>query len=334
MDEPLGLNQLLALARAFPAPSGTFDPLGTASFLHVRVESLDRLAAPDFDRLAGWLQRLPCPSLALVPAGHALAAGFDVVSDQPGELERVIAMIRRSPLAACVLVQLLRATEDLAVPAALACESLAYSTLQAGPEFRRWRDQTRPQAPAPAETGPAILLDRHGTALTLTLNRPGNRNAVTIEMRDALTEALDLVLADPEIRSVTLRGAGRCFSVGGDLREFGTAPDPAVAHAIRSVRMPAGRLALCGERLTARIHGACIGSGLELPAFATRIVASPNSFFQLPEVGYGLIPASGGCVALPRRIGRQRTALLALSGRRLSARTALAWGLVDAIESG
>jgi hypothetical protein len=334
MGEPLDLNQLLAMAWAAPVPSETVDPLGAASFLHVRVESFDRLAPADFDRLDGWLGRVPCPTLAMIPAAHPLAPSFDVVAEQPADLEGVINTIRLCPLAACVLVQLLRTTENLPMAAALTCESLAYSTLQAGPEFRRWLDQARPTADAPAESGPAIRLDRQGGTLAITLNRPGNRNALNVEMRDALSEALDLVLADQEIDAVTLRGAGRCFSVGGDLREFGTAPDPAVAHAIRSLRMPAGRLALCGERLTARLHGACIGSGLELPAFASRIVATPDSFFQLPELKYGLIPGAGGCVALPRRIGRQRTALLALSARRLPARTALAWGLVDSIESG
>jgi hypothetical protein len=333
MGELLDLNQLLAMAWAAPVPSETFAPLGAAPFLHVRVEPLDRLAPADFDRLDGWLNRIPCPTLALIPAAHPLAPSFDVVSERPAELDDAIDTIRRCPLAAGVLVQLLRTTEDLPIAAALACESLAYSTLQAGPEFRRWLDQARPPADVPAEDGPATLLDRHGAELTITLNRPRNRNALNVEMRDALTEALDLVLADPEIGAVTLRGVGRCFSVGGDLREFGTAPDPAVAHAIRSLRMPAGRLALCSERLTARVHGACIGSGLELPAFASRIVATPNSFFQLPELNYGLIPGAGGCVALPRRIGRQQTALLALSARRLTARTALAWGLIDAIEN-
>jgi enoyl-CoA hydratase/carnithine racemase len=75
-----------------------------------------------------------------------------------------------------------------------------------------------------------------------------------------------------------------------------------------------------------------IGAGLEIAAFAGRVVARPDAWFQLPELKYGLIPGAGGTVSLPRRIGRQRTALLALSMQRLSAKTAHAWGLVDAVE--
>jgi enoyl-CoA hydratase/carnithine racemase len=150
-------------------------------------------------------------------------------------------------------------------------------------------------------------------------------------MRDALCEVLELVTADAAIREVSISGAGRCFSIGGDLAEFGTVPDPATGHAIRAVRMPARLLAMCGDRAEFRLHGACIGAGVELPAFGCRVVAKARTFFQLPEVTFGLIPAGGGCVSLPRRIGRQRTAYLALSARRIDAATALRWGLIDAV---
>ena len=79
------------------------------------------------------------------------------------------------------------------------------------------------------------------------------------------------------------------------------------------------------------MHGACIGAGVELPAFAARVVAAPDAFFALPEVAMGLVPGAGGTVSLPRRIGRRRTAYLALTGARLDSRRALDWGLVDAI---
>ena len=75
--------------------------------------------------------------------------------------------------------------------------------------------------------------------------------------------------------------------------------------------------------------GGCIGAGIELPAFGARLLAAEDAFFELPEVGMGLVPGAGGTVSLPRRIGRQRTAWMALSGLRVDAPTALAWGLVD-----
>ena len=211
-------------------------------------------------------------------------------------------------------------------------ESLAYATLQGGAEFRRWLDTHKSAAPAvPTETGPAIAMTREADSLVLELDRPSNRNAINVEMRDALVEALQLVIADDSLRRVTICGRGKCFSVGGDLTEFGTLPDPASAHAIRSLTMPGRFLARCADRIEARVHGACIGSGVELPAFAQRVVAAPETFFHLPELEFGLIPGGGGCVGIPRRIGRQRTAWLVLSGKRINAKTALAWGLVDEI---
>jgi enoyl-CoA hydratase/carnithine racemase len=84
--------------------------------------------------------------------------------------------------------------------------------------------------------------------------------------------------------------------------------------------------------VTVRVHGDCIGAGLELPAFAGRVVAAPASRFRLPETAMGLVPGAGGTVSLPRRIGRARTAWLALSGEAINAGTALRWGLVDVVE--
>jgi enoyl-CoA hydratase/carnithine racemase len=72
---------------------------------------------------------------------------------------------------------------------------------------------------------------------------------------------------------------------------------------------------------------------LEIAAFGNRVTATSNAWFQLPELVMGLIPGAGGCVSVPRRIGRQRAALMILSGRRVNAATALHWGLIDAISS-
>ena len=136
-------------------------------------------------------------------------------------------------------------------------------------------------------------------------------------------------MADPSIAAVTVRGEGSCFSAGGELAEFGSAPDAPTAHAVRSIRSVAALLACCAARLTFQVHGAAVGAGAEMAAFGARVEASADAFFQLPELRYGLIPGCGGCVSIPRRIGRLRTAYLALSARRLDASTACRWGLVD-----
>jgi enoyl-CoA hydratase/carnithine racemase len=150
-------------------------------------------------------------------------------------------------------------------------------------------------------------------------------------MRDELYAALQLVKMDSQLRRAVIRGVGNCFSTGGDLEEFGLAPDPSTAHAIRSVRSMGRLLLELSTRLEFRLHRACIGAGIELPAFGARVLAEANTFVQLPEIGMGLLPGAGGTVSILRRIGRHRTAYLALSARRVKASTALKWGLFDEI---
>jgi enoyl-CoA hydratase/carnithine racemase len=284
------------------------------------------------------LARLPCPSAAFGTALASSAAAelvdhFDVVVADAAELELILAAIRRAPLAATALVQLLRHNAAVDVHEGLIAESLVYSTLQAGPEFAAWKAGRKAPPPRRPEIEPAVLVDRRDDRLELTLNRPARRNAFSAEMRDALVEGLRVAVGDASIAEVVIRGAGPAFSSGGDLDEFGTLPDPATAHAIRSTRNAARLLADCAARVRCEIHGACVGAGIELPAFAVRVVATQDAFFELPEVAMGLVPGAGGTVSIPRRIGRQRTARLALSGRRLDAETAWRWGLVDELRS-
>lgn len=296
-----------------------------------RLLALDTAVASGSTR-----QRLPtdpCPVIGIGPEDHPCAIACDVVVASEADAAPLIAQIEQHPIAAMVLVQLLRMSERLDLHAGLIAESLAYATLQAGVEHRRWLAAHATYPPAPAASEPAVLMRRDGDTLRLTLNRPTQRNAMSVEMRDALIEALDLVLADEQIRSVTLDAAGDCFSTGGELREFGTTPDVATAHAVRSLALPGRQLAACAERVRVIVHGACIGSGIEFPAFAGQVHARSNAWFQLPELAMGLIPGAGGCISISRRIGRQRTAWWVLSGRRIRATTALEWGLVDALVS-
>jgi len=242
---------------------------------------------------------------------------------------QLVDQIARRPAAACTLSQLLRAGETLTVEGALVAESLAYSTLQSGPEFARWLEG-RSARPVHRDEAP-VLVARQGATLCITLNRPERRNAFNAAMRDALISALEVALADDTVTCVDLRGAGSAFCSGGDLDEFGALPDPATAHLIRTTRSTGARLARCAERTTVRVHGACVGAGIELPAFAGRVVAAPDTRIMLPEVAMGLVPGAGGTASIPRRIGRQRCAWLALSGQWIDVGVAQAWGLVDEI---
>jgi len=295
--------------------------------------------APDPEAIAAAgasLAVLPCPTAALAddnPASPAasLRDRFDVVVSSLAELEPVVETARRTPLAAMALAQLLRSSADLDLHQGLIAESLVYSMLQSGPEFAAWLSGRASTPPREPDAEPAVLVRRRDAQLELTLNRPKTRNAFSAQMRDALVEGLRTAVSDTSITEVILRGAGPAFCSGGDLDEFGTLPDPATAHGIRSTRSPGLLLTHCAERVRAELHGACVGAGIELPAFAARVVATQDTFFQLPELAMGLVPGAGGTVSIPRRIGRQRTAYLALSGQRLDAAAAHRWGLVDEI---
>lgn len=300
-----------------------------APCLLVRLDAEE--AAPE---VLGWLAGQPIPVVGVgTPKATRLAAAVDLTVAED-EVPLLLRQIEENPQAASVLVQVLRATGSLNHEAALAVESLAYATLQAGAEFARWLDaRGGPRAGQPRPAARDVLrLERAGDRLRITLDAPHNRNALSAAMRDALTEAFRLVAVDPTL-TVDVYGNGPSFCAGGDLAEFGTTPDPATAHRVRMLRMPARYLAPHADRYHFHLHGACIGAGIELPAFAGRISAASDVFFQLPEVAMGLIPGAGGCVSIPRRIGRQRTAYLALTNLRIDAAQAFAWGLVDAVEA-
>jgi enoyl-CoA hydratase/carnithine racemase len=277
---------------------------------------------------------------AMVPAVLADAADVCLtgVEDPPApwvcvDPGDVIAAVASQPTASLALVSLLRASEPLDVWSAIAAESATYALLLGSEGHHAWLAARGPAAPAPPApgAGPVVRAERSGVELRITLDRPEARNAVDARVRDALDEALAVAAADPSIEAIHLLGAGPDFCAGGDLREFGTTTDPGTAHAVRLTRHPGRSAHRVADRLHAHLHGHCIGAGIEVPAFARRASAHPDTRIALPELSMGLVPGAGGTVSLPRRIGRQRTAWLALTGATVGAEQALAWGLVDEI---
>lgn len=248
--------------------------------------------------------------------------------------EELVQRVDRWPQAAAVCDDVLRSF-DPAAPTwgGLLTESLAYSTLQSGREFRNWLARRGP-ASSPQSPDP-VLVERQGDSLSILLNRPARHNAFSTDMRQALLEALAIAQLDTSVHRVLLAGNGPSFCSGGDLAEFGSFEDPPSAHFARTRQSPARVLdelaARLAEGLQARVHGQVLGSGLEMAAFCGQVVADREANFGLPELSLGLIPGAGGTVSIPRRIGRWRTAYLVLSGCTITTTTAREWGLVDAI---
>jgi 1,4-dihydroxy-2-naphthoyl-CoA synthase len=243
-------------------------------------------------------------------------------------VEQLANRVAEYPQTASALAHLLARIETIEPAEALIEESLAYAALQGGDEHQHWLANRPAIATQP---GGKIDFERYGDEIKIRTCRPFAWNAIDRALRDALFEAFSVAAADPEIVAVDWRAEGKAFSTGADLSEFGTTRDPARAHEIRMQTLPAIPLLQCGSKVHVHIHGACIGAGLEMAAFASRISASRNAWFQLPELAMGLIPGAGGCVSVSRRIGIARTALMVISGRKIPARLALEWGLIDAI---
>jgi len=288
---------------------------------------------------AGALADLPAVIVGVAPGaatagrpGVLEGAPVDVVVEDDAAAARVVAAVDAHPLAATALALLLRGAEQRSVPEGLVAESATYSLLQFGPEHMAWLDRRGPARVREGDDGPRVRLRRDGDVLHVTLDRPALRNAYDAAMRDELLDALAVAQADPAAQ-IVLAGAGPAFCSGGDLDEFGTRPDPASAHVVRLGRSAGHALHMVADRVTARVHGTSVGSGVELAAFAGRVVAAADATFALPEVAMGLVPGAGGTVSIPARIGRHRTAWLALTGERIDAATALAWGLVDEIDA-
>jgi len=247
--------------------------------------------------LTGAASELPVAvALDTSPSDAGAAADLADVVATGEDLEAVVEGFSRSPRAGTALALLLRGAARRSVWEGLVAESAVYSTLQGGAEFAAWRVAHPPRARPPSST-PPVSVERRGDVLEVTLER----------------------------------GAGPAFSAGGDLDEFGSRPDPATGHLVRLARSLGAVVHELAPRVTVELHGACFGSGVELPAFAGRVVAAADTSIALPELGLGLIPGAGGTASLPRRIGRHRTAWLALSGRTIDAATAHTWGLVDEV---
>jgi enoyl-CoA hydratase/isomerase-like protein len=298
------------------------------------VEGLVVVTAPDGTVTGGdvtaRLSSLPCVVIAVDrPPGEVPPLADAVVDEGVASLDDLLKVLQANPVAATSLAMLLR-TAGPTLGAGLVSESAVYSLLQGGAEFAAWRAKTPPRATATGDTAPVELLRMDG-CLRIVLNRPHVRNALNVAMRDQLLEGLLLANADPSITSVVLSGRGASFCSGGDLGEFGDFADPASSHLLRLMTSIGREIAGLGARIEVQVHGPCAGSGVELAAFAERVVARPDFSARLPEVTLGLIPGAGGTVSIARRIGRHRTALLALSAATIDATTALNWHLVDAI---
>jgi enoyl-CoA hydratase/carnithine racemase len=170
---------------------------------------------------------------------------------------------------------------------------------------------------------------------TLTLNRPDTRNAVDPEYLERLIVSVEALDADPEVRVLVLRGAGKSFSAGGSMAFLRALPQMDTDTIRRNVydRFQGITRALvhCSKPVIASLHGAVVGAACEMAAACDMRLAADDAFFCENWVDLGLMPPLGGLFLLPRFIGLGRATEMVMTGERIGAVEACKIGLVNRV---
>ena len=177
-----------------------------------------------------------------------------------------------------------------------------------------------------------VNLYRRGPGAKVELNRPDRLNAWTNQFSLDLLAAITEVTDNPEVRAVTVTGAGRAFSSGADLKEAADSVTMDVYQRLTERYHPIiTGLRLMPKPVVAAVNGPAAGIGLSLALACDLVVAAESAFFQLAFVNIGLVPDGGSSLFVPARVGFTRAAELAMLGERVDARTAKDWGLINRV---
>ena len=171
-----------------------------------------------------------------------------------------------------------------------------------------------------------VLVERDGHVAVVLLNRPKQLNALSGELMADLVAALRELDEDAEVRAIVLGGSERAFAAGADIAELAAGTPISLYESrridewdtIRALRTP----------VVAAVSGFCLGGGCELAMLCDLIVAAESAKFGQPEINLGVLPGAGGTQRLTRAVGKAVAMDMILTGRMLSAREALDFGLV------
>lgn len=174
-----------------------------------------------------------------------------------------------------------------------------------------------------------VRYEIRGSAAWITLNRPEVRNALSRELLTAVGSRLTEAADDPRVRSVVIAAAGPAFCAGADLKRVGAMDDHAnLVDFLRAAGALFDRIARHPRPVIAAVHGVAVAGGLELVLACDLVVATADAEFCDGHARYGLFPAGGGAVRLPRRIGANRAKHLLFTADRWSAQRMYEAGLV------
>ena len=185
----------------------------------------------------------------------------------------------------------------------------------------RTSESPTPQLPSDLD-GFRVEIDHARERAEIVLDRPP-LNVVTMRERDQLRAVFEALDRDPGVRIIVLRGEGKHFSSGGDIRGFLDSTPERVSELAWNVAAPER----CHKPVVAAVRGYCFGVGFELSLACDFRIVSETAEMALPEQRIGMIPGSGGSARLVRMIGIARTKDLAMRSRRIPARQAHEWGI-------
>ncbi|MGV8984664.1 MAG: enoyl-CoA hydratase-related protein [Cypionkella sp.] len=174
-------------------------------------------------------------------------------------------------------------------------------------------------------SGP-MRVDRIGSVAVFVLTNPPV-NTLVGSLQQAILAALAEAENDPAVTAVIMRGEGRCFSAGADIREAGLGARAAELGVL------CRRVETFAKPVIAALHGTALGAGFELALAAHYRIANAAAFVGLPEVGLGLLPAGGATQRLPRLVGAEQALRMMLTGLPIRAADAMAMGLIDRVVS-
>jgi len=177
-----------------------------------------------------------------------------------------------------------------------------------------------------------VLAEKSEGVLTLTLNRPEKKNALTRAMYQALGEAIDGAADDAEVRCVLIQANGDMFTAGNDLADFAAvnAGDPAAKQAQAQGNPLLRALGRAKTPLVAAVQGRAVGVGVTMLLHCDLVYVAEDALLSTPFVNLALLPEAASSLLLPARIGHARAFSMFVLGEAIDGRTAAAWGLANA----
>jgi enoyl-CoA hydratase/carnithine racemase len=174
-----------------------------------------------------------------------------------------------------------------------------------------------------------VLIDKIGGVLTLTLNRTEKKNALTAEMYAALGRAIDEAEEAPEVRCIVLQANGDSFTAGNDLSEFAAFNAGERDRATGNPLLAA--LARASTPIVAAVQGRAVGVGTTMLLHCDLVFVAEDALLSTPFVNLALVPEAASSILLPARIGHARAFAMFVLGESIDSRTAVAWGLANAV---